>query len=98
MKRTLGLLLLAGMVFLPTASAQNLARRQARQQARIVDGVRDGDLTRKETRRLERSQTRIHREIRRDRADGRGLTAHERNKANRMLDRQSNRIGRARHN
>lgn len=80
------------------ADAANVARRQARQEARIHQGVRQGDLTRGEARRLDRSQDRIRQSIRRDRADGRGLTRAERAKADARLDRQSGRIARARNN
>ena len=48
--------------------------------------------------RLQKSQNRIHRSIRRDRADGDGLTAAERAKANARLNQQSRRIHRARNN
>lgn len=98
MKRILGLMIAAGLVFIPAAEAGNLAKRQARQRARITDGVRAGDLTRNEARSLRKSQSRIHRQIRRDRVDGLGLTPRERAKAERLLDRQSRRIARARRN
>ena len=81
-----------------SADAANLVKRQARQQARIHQGVNQGDLTRGETARLQRSQNRIHRSIRQDRRDGAGLTPAERANANARLNQQSRRIHRARNN
>ncbi len=72
-------------------------RREARQQARIAQGVRSGELTRGETRRLERGERRIHRMERRAKSDG-VVTPRERRHMNRALDHQSRRIWRARHN
>ncbi|HAX41508.1 MAG TPA: hypothetical protein PLF84_15720 [Bryobacteraceae bacterium] len=80
------------------ADAANLVKRQVRQQARIAHGVNQGDLSRGEAVRLQKSQNRIHRSIRRDRADGDGLSAAERAKANARLNRQSRRIHTARNN
>jgi type IV secretory pathway VirJ component len=80
------------------ADAANLVKRQARQQARIAQGVNQGELSRAEAVRLQKSQSRINRSIRRDRADGPGLTTAERAKANARLDQQSLRIHRARNN
>lgn len=101
MKHLLLSALAAAVVALITpgsADAASLVKRQARQQTRIVQGVNQGDLTRGEAVRLQRSQNRIHRSIRRDRADGPGLTAAERAKANARLNQQSRRIHRARNN
>jgi hypothetical protein len=80
------------------ADAASLVKRQARQQARIAQGVNQGELSRGEAVRLQKSQNRIRRSIRRDRADGQGLNAAERAKANARLNRQSRRIHTARNN
>src|SRR5512142_3508690 len=61
------------------ALAAEVDRREARQQARIAEGVQSGQLTPGETARLERKEGRIHREVRRDRAENGGtLTPAER--------------------
>ena len=73
--------------------------RRVNQQRRIAQGVRSGELTPRETARLERQESRINREVRRDRADNGGhLTPGERHRVNRQLDRESGRIYRAKHN
>jgi hypothetical protein len=71
--------------------------RQARQQQRIAQGIESGQLTARETARLERKETRLNREIRRDRADGGGLSAQERTKINRQQNRLSRQIYREKH-
>jgi len=92
---------LALMTFASIASAHPSTRRadvrQHRQHVRIHDGVRCGDLTRFETRKLYRGQTRVHRMERRMKADG-SLSLRERVRLERMQDRQSRRIYRLRHN
>lgn len=80
------------------APSQTIVARQQKQQERILQGVRSGSLTARETARLEREEARIGREIRRDRADGAGMTARERAKAHRMLDCASRDIFRLKHN
>jgi hypothetical protein len=94
----LPLLAALGFALAAPADASSLAGRQARQQARIHQGVAQGDLTRGEAARLQRSQRRIHQSIRNDRVDGAGFTARERIKAHARLDQQSRRIARARNN
>jgi hypothetical protein len=71
--------------------------REMRQEARIHQGVRRGDLTRPEARRLQMGERRIARLDHRAWADGR-LGPRERFRVNRALDRQSARIWRLRHN
>jgi hypothetical protein len=81
----------------PALSAE-VDRREANQQGRIAQGVRSGELTPRETARLERQEARIHREIRRERAaNGGALTPAERARVNRQQDRLSRRIYRAKH-
>src|SRR3981081_248192 len=66
------------------ALAAEVDRREARQQQRIAEGVENGSLTPRETRNLERRETKIHNEIKRDRAaNGGHLTPAERAKINR---------------
>ena len=55
----------------------SIRERQRREQARIREGVRSGQLTRREAARLEREEAQIRRETLRARADGR-ITPRER--------------------
>lgn len=91
--------LTAGLLAAGGASAQSMRSidaREAEQQERIRDGIRDGSLTRGEARRLERGEQRIERYEERARADG-VVTAQERQRLDRMLDRESRDIYRERH-
>jgi hypothetical protein len=89
--------LLAVAVATPTLAAE-IDRREARQQERIGQGVQSGELTPRETVRLERKEARIHREIRRDRAaNGGTLTPAEKARVNRQEDRVSRQIYRQKH-
>jgi hypothetical protein len=72
-------------------------RREHRQQRRIVRGVRSGELTARETLRLERGAWDVRRDERRAKADGR-VTARERAALQRELNRESRHIYRAKHN
>jgi len=73
------------------AMAAEVDRREARQQERIAEGVERGQLTPRETQRLEGQEARIQNEIRTDRAaNGGHLTAAER----RSINRQENRVSR----
>ena len=79
------------------APSPTVKNRQRAQQHRIRQGVRSGELTPPETRRLKRNAARIHRSIRRDRVDGGMFTPHERAQAQRKLNRQSRNIYREKH-
>ena len=81
----------------PGRRTPGVDRREHRQQRRIARGVRSGELTARETLRLERGQWDIRRDERRARADGR-VTARERAALRRELNRESRRIYRAKHN
>jgi hypothetical protein len=73
-------------------------RREHRQQDRIAEGVESGQLTPRETARLERKEARIHREIARDRAaNGGRLTPAEKARVNAQQDRVSRQIYREKH-
>jgi len=81
-----------------TAMAHDCAaRRQARQYKRIERGVARGQITRWERHRLMREERRIRQARRRALRDGR-LDPWERRRLDRMLDRASEHIYRARHN
>ncbi len=80
------------------AGAAEVDRREKRQQERIAEGVQSGQLTPRETARLERKEARIDREIRRDRAaNGGTLTRAERRRINRQQNRVSRQIYREKH-
>lgn len=70
--------------------------RQHNQQARIKEGVKSGELTRREVRRLEAEQRAIRREERAYKADGQ-LTARERADLHRDLNAASRDIYRQKH-
>ena len=74
-----------------------VTKRQHNQQARIRQGVKSGELTRAETRRLERGEAKIQRDKMKAKADG-VVTPRERAKLNREENRESRRIYRAKHN
>ena len=81
-----------------SAGAAEVDRRERRQQERIAEGVQSGQLTPRETARLERKEARIDREIKRDRAENGGtLTPAERRKINRQQNRLSRQIYREKH-
>ena len=81
------------------ANAQPVDAREASQQHRIVQGVRSGELTPRETHRLERREAALHvREaVMRSRHGGR-LTYRERVRLNHSENRLSRAIYRAKHN
>jgi hypothetical protein len=81
------------------ALAGEVDRREANQQSRIAQGVESGQLTPRETARLERKEGRIHRQIQNERAaNGGRLTPAERRQINREQNRVSRQIYRAKHN
>ncbi len=72
-------------------------RRAARQQARIAQGVKSGQLTPRETAKLERGQAHVHRVEARAKADGK-VTPAERAHIQHAQNVQSRRIHRLKHN
>ena len=101
MKRliTLGAIIAACAVSLPAMAARGGDRvdaRQDRQQQRIDRGVRSGDLTPREARRLDHGQDRIDRMQRHARADGH-VDRNERHRIQREVAHQDRRIYRERH-
>lgn len=71
-------------------------KRAERQQKRIAQGVASGQLTPKETARLERQEARIDKDIARAEADGK-ITRQEAGKIEREQNRESRRIKRQKH-
>ena len=88
--------LLAGSALAQTHTPV-VTKRQHHQQARIRQGVKSGELTRGETRRLERGEAKIQRDKMKAKADG-TVTPAEKAKLNREENRESRRIYRAKHN
>jgi hypothetical protein len=75
-----------------------IQQRRENQQDRIAAGVASGQLTPRETARLERGEARLNGEIRDMREDGGGkLTARDRRVVNRQQDVLSRRIYRQKH-
>ncbi len=74
-----------------------IGMRQREQQKRIGEGIENGSLTAREAARMEHQETRLNREVARDRRDGGGMTAAEKAKINRQQNRQSKRIYRQKH-
>jgi hypothetical protein len=78
------------------AGTPGVDAREQNQRERIAQGVRSGELTRPETRRLARGEVRLHRHERIARSDG-VVTRMERYRLNRHADRMSGRIYRQKH-
>ncbi|MGN6569542.1 MAG: hypothetical protein ACTHJ0_16405 [Flavipsychrobacter sp.] len=102
MKRIIfGMLVLGTLFTAQIASAQThtpvINERQSYQQHRIRRGVRTGELTRHETRNLERREAHIQRDKRIAKADGR-VTPMERRHIRREENRTSAAIYRDKHN
>ena len=79
------------------AFAGRAKHRQIHQQKRIHQGIKSGELTRGETRRLERQQAHLQRSKRRAWSDG-TLTHRQRVRLEIQQDRLSHNIYRAKHN
>jgi hypothetical protein len=90
----LGTALCAGILPI-SASAASVNKREHREQVRIRQGIRSGELTRQEARRLEAEQARIRVNERFARRDG--LTAKERARLQKELNRASKDIYRQKH-
>jgi len=80
-----------GVALLAPAGFGQVAKREANQQKRIAGGVESGQLTPKETARLENKEAKINREVHRDRKqNGGNLT----NKEKAQINRQQNQVSR----
>jgi hypothetical protein len=96
---TLGCLLAAPtLVRAEPAHRWGVNAREARQTARIRDGVRDGDINRRELNRIRGNEAAIRAEERVYRRSGGGLSPAERRDLERDLNRTSREIYRAKHN
>jgi polyhydroxyalkanoate synthesis regulator phasin len=94
---------LIGTALVSTILLGNLAfaqgtinQRERRQQERIADGVKDGELTQKEARKLERQQAKIHKAEAKAKADGE-FTAKERAKIQKRQNKASRQIYKEKH-
>ena len=88
--------LMAGTLVAQEATPK-INERQVNQQKRIRQGVRSGQLTRKEARHIEVREARIQHEKMMAKADGR-VTMAERRRLNRELNHQSKMIYHKKHN
>ena len=82
--------------FAQTTSTPRIDQRQKNQQQRIDQGVKSGELNRKEAERLQKGQARIQKMENKATADGK-VTAKERAKIEKAQDRESKRIYREKH-
>jgi uncharacterized membrane protein YebE (DUF533 family) len=78
------------------ASTPGIDKRQANQERRIDQGVASGQLTKRETRKLEREQTAINRAEDKAKSDG-VVTAKERHRIQHAQNQASRDIGRQKH-
>lgn len=98
-KNVITVFLIAG-VFLAasvTAEARRMDKREGRQESRIRQGVKSGELTRGETKRLIKGQAKVHRMEHKAEVDG-TITAEEKVRIEQAQDHQSKKIFRAKHN
>lgn len=87
-------------IFSVDADAQKtprVDRRQSNQNRRVRQGVRSGELTRREANSIRRSTKRTNRYEKRAKSDG-VVTRRERTRMNRMENRNSRKIFRKKHN
>lgn len=87
---------LVGIAGLPVAEAGVIKNREGRQQKRIGQGVESGQLTAKETAKLERQQGKIEADREKALADGK-MTRKEKAKLTREQNRASRRIYKEKH-
>lgn len=81
----------------PGTHTPHINKRQHEQQKRIRQGVRSGELTKGETKNIEKDERGIRQEERAARADG-TVTPEERKDINKDLNKTNRRIYRAKHN
>ena len=92
----IGLALSIAMAGSVSAGTPRIDHREHNQRARIHSGVKSGELTRAETRRLAAGQAHVHRVEARAKSDG-VVTARERNHLRHEANQQSRRIYRQKH-
>jgi len=87
---------LAAPAFAQTGSTRRIDKRQKMQERRIEQGVKSGELNKKEAARLEKGQARVQKMEDKAVADGK-VGAKERARIEKAQDRQSKRIYREKH-
>ncbi len=87
---------LPGLSLAQTASTPRVDQRQENQQKRIDQGVKSGELTKKEARRLDKGQARVEKIENKAVADG-TVTNKEKVRIERAQDTQSKRIYKQKH-
>ena len=85
-----------GVSAVSMAGSHGINQREYREQQRINQGIRSGELTRREARRLEAGLARVRIDERFARSDGH-LSANERARLNRELNHESRSIYRQKH-
>jgi hypothetical protein len=99
MKRFIIGSMMAASMAVTSMQAGEIWNRRENQQDRIAQGVRSGQLTARETSRLEGREANLNREIRHDRyVNGGNLTNNEKAQINRQQNRISGSIYRDKHN
>jgi aminoglycoside phosphotransferase family enzyme len=97
MKRFLATIAMGALLSTGGGLAGQVKKREKRQQKRIDDGVASGELTKKETLKIEKKEAKLHRKIEKNRKDGPGLTPKERAKANKAQNQLSKEIYKQKH-
>ena len=96
MRKVILSLLFCGTLCTPMFAANPIDRREHNQKARIRQGVRSGELTRAEARRLAKEEARIRKIERKAKSDGK-ITRPEARRLNRALDKTSRDIYKQKH-
>ena len=101
MRKIVSFLAAAAFVFgasaVSMAGSRGINSREYREQQRINQGIRSGELTRREARRLEAGLARIRIDERYARSSGGGISPRERARLERELNRESRAIYRQTH-
>ena len=87
---------LPGLALAQTTSTPRIDQRQANQEKRIEQGVRSGELTKKEAARLEKGQARVQKMENKAMADG-TMTKKEKARIEHAQDVESRKIAREKH-
>lgn len=97
MKNFFAIAILVSALAAPAALGQRIENRKERQKARIAEGVKSGELTKKEAARIKARERDLNQQIREDRKDGGGMTALERAKIEKRQDNISKDIYKQKH-
>lgn len=97
MNRILIATVTAGLLATMTLPAQTIKQREKIQQKRIAQGVNSGELTGKETVKLEKREANLDAQIKKDRLDGGGLTPQERHKIRHKQNQLSRKVYKEKH-